>query len=70
MTEHTEQKTQLTAGEAANLAHTSLSTQIGHILQMPDGPAKVAIASFETMLTANMTMVIEASNGWLMSRTR
>ena len=63
MTEHTEQKTQLTAGEAANLAHTSLSTQIGHILQMPDGPAKVAIASFETMLTANMTMIIEASNG-------
>ena len=30
---------------------------------MPDGPAKVAIASFETMLTANMTMIIEASNG-------
>ena len=63
MTEHTEQKTQLTAGEAANLAHTSLSTRVGHILQMPDGPAKVAIASFETMLTANMTMIIEASNG-------
>ena len=63
MTEHTEQKTQLNAGEAANLAHTSLATQIGHILQMPDGPAKVAIASFETMLTANMTMIIEASNG-------
>ena len=63
MNEHTEQKTQLSAGEAANLAHTSLSTQIGHILQMPDGPAKVAIASFETMLTANMTMIIEASNG-------
>ena len=57
------EQTKLTAGEAANLAHTSLSTQIGHILQMPDGPAKVAIASFETMLTANMTMIIEASNG-------
>ena len=63
MTEHTEQKTQLTAGEAANLAHTSLSTQIGHILQMPDGPAKAAIGSFESLLTANMTMIIEASNG-------
>ena len=33
MNEHTEQKTQLNAGEAANLAHTSLATQIGHILQ-------------------------------------
>lgn len=65
MTEHTEQKTQLTAGEAANLAHTSLATQIGHILQMPDGPAKVAIGSFESMLTANMTMIIEASNGMI-----
>lgn len=60
----TEQQ-KLTAGEAANLAHASLSTQIGHILQMPDGPAKVAIGSFETMLTANMTMVIEASNGMI-----
>lgn len=65
MTEHTEQKTQLTAGEAANLAHTSLATQIGHILQMPDGPAKVAIGSFESLLTANMTMIIEASNGMI-----
>lgn len=65
MTEHTEQKTQLTAGEAANLAHTSLATQIGHILQMPDGPAKAAIASFESLLTANMTMIIEASNGMI-----
>lgn len=57
------EQTKLTAGEAANLAHTSLSTQIGHILQMPDGPAKVAIGSFESLLTANMTMIIEASNG-------
>lgn len=59
----TEQTNKLTVGEAANLAHTSLSTQIGHILQMPDGPAKVAIGSFESLLTANMTMIIEASNG-------
>lgn len=65
MTEHTEQKTQLNAGEAANLAHTSLATQIGHILQMPDGPAKVAIGSFESLLTANMAMIIEASNGMI-----
>lgn len=65
MTEHTEQKTQLTAGEAANLAHTSLVTQIGHILQMPDGPAKVAVGSFESLLTANMAMIIEASNGMI-----
>lgn len=65
MTEHTEQKTQLTAGEAANLAHTSLATQIGHILQMPDGPAKAAIGSFESLLTANMAMIIEASNGMI-----
>lgn len=63
MNEHTEQKTQLTAGEAANLAHTSLSTQLGHIRKMPDGPAKAAIGSFESLLTANMTMIIEASNG-------
>lgn len=65
MNEHAEQKTQLTAGEAANLAHTSLATQIGHILQMPDGPAKVAIGSFESLLTANMTMIIEASNAMI-----
>lgn len=63
MNEHTEQKTQLTAGEAANLAHTSLATQLGHIQKMPDGPAKAAIGSFESLLTANMTMIIEASNG-------
>lgn len=59
------EQAKMTAGEAASLAHTSLATQIGHILQMPAGPAKVAIGSFESLLTANMTMIIEASNGMI-----
>lgn len=57
------EQAKMTAGEAANLAPTSLATQLGHIMKMPDGPAKAAIGSFDSLLTANMTMIIEASNG-------
>lgn len=59
------EQAKLTAGEAATLAHTSLATQLGHIMQMPDGPAKAAIGSFESLLTANMTMIVEASNAMI-----
>ncbi|WP_421180386.1 hypothetical protein [Aeromonas enteropelogenes] len=48
--------------EAANRALKTLLSQVQAIAQMPDGSAKIAISGFETMLTANLTMVIEAAN--------
>ena len=54
--------TELNPSEATSLALTTLTTQIRAIIKMPDGPAKAAIGSFETLLTANLTMISEASN--------
>lgn len=54
--------TELNPSEATGLALNTLTSQIRNILLMPDGPAKAAIGSFETLLTANMTMIIEAAN--------
>lgn len=54
--------TELNPSEATSLALTTLTTQIRAIIQMPDGPAKAAIGSFETLLTANLTMISEAAN--------
>ncbi|MBM0416262.1 hypothetical protein [Aeromonas veronii] len=54
--------TTLNPSEATSLALTTLTTQIRAIIQMPDGPAKAAIGSFESLLTANMTMISEAAN--------
>ncbi|MBW3797779.1 hypothetical protein GPK29_11725 [Aeromonas hydrophila] len=52
----------LNPSEATSLALNTLTSQIRNILLMPDGPAKAAIGSFETMLTANLTMISEAAN--------
>ena len=54
--------TELNPSEATSLALTTLTTQIRAIIQMPDGPAKAAIGSFETLLNANLTMISEAAN--------
>ncbi|QNF21613.1 hypothetical protein FT688_20620 [Aeromonas hydrophila] len=54
--------TKLNPSEATSLALNTLSTQLRAILQMPDGPAKAAIASFETLLAANLTMISDAAN--------
>ena len=54
--------TELNPSEATSLALNTLTTQIRAIIQMPDGPAKAAIGSFETLLTANLTMISEAAN--------
>lgn len=54
--------TTLNPSEATSLALNTLTSQIRNILLMPDGPAKAAIGSFETMLTANLTMISEAAN--------
>ncbi|MBV7438935.1 hypothetical protein [Aeromonas sp. sif2416] len=54
--------TQLNPSEATSLALNTLSTQLRAILQMPDGPAKAAIASFEILLAANLTMISDAAN--------
>lgn len=54
--------TKLNPSEATSLALNTLTTQIRAIIQMPDGPAKAAIASFETLLSANLTMISEAAN--------
>lgn len=54
--------TTLNPSEATSLALTTLTSQIRNILLMPDGPAKAAIGSFETLLTANLTMISEATN--------
>ncbi|MFM5495487.1 hypothetical protein ACET9I_02775 [Aeromonas veronii] len=54
--------TELNPSEATSLALTTLTTQIRAIIQMPDGPAKAAIGSFETLLTANLTMISESAN--------
>ncbi|TNI85177.1 hypothetical protein [Aeromonas sobria] len=48
--------------EATSLALNTLTSQIRNILLMPDGPAKAAIGSFESLLTANLTMISEAAN--------
>lgn len=48
--------------EATSLALHTLTSQIRNILLMPDGPAKAAIGSFESLLTANLTMISEAAN--------
>ena len=54
--------TKLNPSEATSLALNTLTSQIRNILLMPDGPAKAAIGSFETLLTANLTMISEAAN--------
>ena len=54
--------TTLNPSEATSLAMNTLTSQIRNILLMPDGPAKAAIGSFETLLTANLTMISEAAN--------
>ncbi|WP_270830671.1 hypothetical protein [Aeromonas sp. QDB03] len=54
--------TELNPSEATSLALNTLTSQIRNILLMPDGPAKAAIGSFETLLTANLTMISEAAN--------
>jgi len=54
--------TTLNPSEATSLALNTLTSQIRNILLMPDGPAKAAIGSFETLLTANLTMISEAAN--------
>ena len=54
--------TTLNPSEATSLALHTLTSQIRNILLMPDGPAKAAIGSFETLLTANLTMISEAAN--------
>ncbi|WP_429169160.1 hypothetical protein [Aeromonas rivipollensis] len=54
--------TALNPSEATSLALNTLTSQIRNILLMPDGPAKAAIGSFETLLTANLTMISEAAN--------
>jgi hypothetical protein len=48
--------------EAAGRALKTLLSQIQAITQMPDGPAKIAIGGFETLLVANLTMVLDAAN--------
>lgn len=54
--------TTLNPSEATSLALNTLTSQIRNILLMPDAPAKAAIGSFETLLTANLTMISEAAN--------
>lgn len=54
--------TTLNPSEATSLALNTLTSQIRSILLMPDGPAKAAIGSFESLLTANLTMISEAAN--------
>lgn len=54
--------TTLNPSEATSLALNTLSSQIRNILLMPDGPAKAAIGSFESLLSANLTMISEAAN--------
>jgi hypothetical protein len=54
--------TELNPSEATSLALNTLTSQIRNIILMPDGPAKTAIGSFETLLTANLTMISEAAN--------
>ncbi|UWH29730.1 hypothetical protein KW556_08675 [Aeromonas veronii] len=54
--------TELNPSEATSLALNTLTSQIRNILLMPDGPAKAAIGSFETLLTANLTMISESAN--------
>lgn len=54
--------TELNPSEATSLALHTLTSQIRNILLMPDGPAKAAIGGFETLLTANLTMISEAAN--------
>lgn len=54
--------TTLNPSEATSLALNTLTSQIRNILLMPDGPAKAAICGFETMLTANLSMISEAAN--------
>lgn len=54
--------TTLNPSEATSLALNTLTSQIRNILLMPDGPAKAAIGSFETLLNANLTMISEAAN--------
>lgn len=54
--------TELNPSEATGLALNTLTSQIRNILLMPDGPAKAAIGGFETLLTANLTMISEAAN--------
>lgn len=54
--------TELNPSEATSLAMNTLTSQIRNIMLMPDGPAKAAIGSFETLLTANLTMISEAAN--------
>ncbi|WEE27696.1 hypothetical protein [Aeromonas hydrophila] len=54
--------TTLNPSEATSLALNTLTSQIRNILLMPDGPAKAAIGSFESLLTANLTMISEAAN--------
>lgn len=54
--------TTLNPSEATSLALHTLTSQIRNILLMPDSPAKAAIGGFETLLTANLTMISEAAN--------
>lgn len=54
--------TELNPSEATSLALNTLTSQIRNIMLMPDGPAKAAIGSFETLLNANLTMISEAAN--------
>lgn len=54
--------TELNPREATSLAQNTLTSQIRNIMLMPDGPAKAAIGSFETLLNANLTMISEAAN--------
>lgn len=54
--------TTLNPSEATSLALNTLTSQIRNILLMPDGPAKAAIGSFESLLSANLTMISEAAN--------
>ncbi|MGU5837666.1 hypothetical protein [Aeromonas caviae] len=54
--------TTLNPSEATSLALHTLTSQIRNILLMPDAPAKAAIGGFETLLTANLTMISEAAN--------
>lgn len=52
----------LNPSEATSLALNTLTSQIRNIMLMPDGPAKAAIGSFESLLVANMSMIGEAAN--------
>lgn len=54
---------QLTPGAAACLAHNTLLSQISTLLNITAGSVRAQIESLSAMLTSNIDMIIEASNG-------